>query len=107
MRKSQPETACRIAVSKRIPSLFLDTAFLRQQQAIIGRPDSRPGLAAIACPTLVLVGEGDEATPPELAREIAAGISRSRLITIPDSGHLSTLEQPRAVTEALVEWMRS
>ena len=82
-------------------------AFLRQQQAIIGRPDSRPGLAAIACPTLVLVGEGDEATPPELAREIAAGISGSRLVMIPDSGHLSTLEQPQAVTTALVEWMRT
>ncbi len=54
-------------------------AYLRQQQAILSRPDSRPGLAAIACPTLVLVGEGDEATPPELAREIAAGIAGSRL----------------------------
>jgi pimeloyl-ACP methyl ester carboxylesterase len=73
----------------------------------IAFPDSRPGLAAIACPTLVLVGEGDEATPPELAREIAAGISGSRLVMIPDSGHLSTLEQPQAVTAALVEWMRS
>jgi pimeloyl-ACP methyl ester carboxylesterase len=82
-------------------------AFLRQQQAIVGRPDSRPGLAAIRCPTLVLVGEGDEATPPELAREIAAGISGSRLVMIPDSGHLSTLEQPQAATQALVEWMRS
>jgi pimeloyl-ACP methyl ester carboxylesterase len=81
-------------------------AYLRQQQAILSRPDSRPGLAAIACPTLVLVGEGDEATPPELAREIAAGIPGSRLVAIPDSGHLSTLEQPRAVTEALIAWLR-
>ena len=80
-------------------------AFLRQQQAIIGRPDSRPGLAAISCPTLVLVGDGDEATPPELAREIAAGVPGSRLVLIPRSGHLSTLEQPEAVTQALVEWM--
>lgn len=82
-------------------------AYLRQQQAILSRPDSRPGLGAIACPTLVLVGEGDEATPPDLAREIAAGISGSRLAVIPDSGHLSTLEQPAAVTKALVEWLRS
>jgi pimeloyl-ACP methyl ester carboxylesterase len=82
-------------------------AFLRQQRAIIGRPDSRPGLGGIACPTLVLVGEGDEATPPELAREIAAGIPGSRLVMVPDSGHLSTLEQPQAVTAALVEWMRT
>jgi pimeloyl-ACP methyl ester carboxylesterase len=81
------------------------TAFLRQQAAIIGRPDSRPGLAAIQCPTLVLVGDGDEATPPELSREIAAGIPGARLVVIPDSGHLSTLERPEAVTGALVEWM--
>ncbi len=82
-------------------------AFLRQQQAIIGRPDSRPGLPAIACPTFVIVGEGDEATPPELSREIAAAIPGSRLVLIPDSGHLSTLERPQAVTDVLVEWMRS
>jgi pimeloyl-ACP methyl ester carboxylesterase len=81
-------------------------AFLRQQQAIIGRPDSRPGLPAIACPTIVIVGEGDEATPPELSREIAAGIPGSRLVMVPDSGHLSTLERPQAVTKALVEWLR-
>jgi pimeloyl-ACP methyl ester carboxylesterase len=71
----------------------------------LSRPDSRPSLAGISCPTLVLVGEGDEATPPELAREIAAGIRRSRLVVVPDSGHLSTLEQPSAVTKALVEWL--
>ncbi|HEX4408332.1 MAG TPA: alpha/beta fold hydrolase [Xanthobacteraceae bacterium] len=81
-------------------------AFLRQQQAIIGRPDSRPGLGAIRCPTLVLVGEGDMATPPELAQEIAAGIPGSRLVVVPGSGHLSTMEKPEAVTEALVEWLR-
>ena len=82
-------------------------AFLRQMQAIMGRPDSRPGLAAIACPTLVLVGEGDELTPPSLAQEIAAAIAGARLLVVPDCGHLSTLERPHAVTRALVEWMRS
>jgi pimeloyl-ACP methyl ester carboxylesterase len=81
-------------------------AYLRQQQAILGRPDSRPGLPAIACKTLMLVGEGDEATPPELAREIAAGISGARLVIVPDSGHLSTLERPQTVNKALVEWMQ-
>ena len=81
--------------------------YLRHQQAIIARPDSRQGLAAIACPTLVLVGEQDKGTPPELSREIAAGIPGSRLVIIPGSGHLSTLEQPQAVNRALVEWMTS
>jgi pimeloyl-ACP methyl ester carboxylesterase len=80
-------------------------AFLRQQQAIIGRPDSHPGLGAIKCPTLVLAGDDDQATPPELAREIAAGIPGSRLVVIADSGHLSTIEQPGRVTEALVAWV--
>jgi pimeloyl-ACP methyl ester carboxylesterase len=80
-------------------------AYLRQQQAILSRPDSRPRLSAISCPTLVLVGEADEATPPELAHEMAAGVRGSRLVVIPNSGHLSSLEQPTAVTKALVEWL--
>ena len=79
--------------------------FLRQQAAIIGREDARAGLAAIACPTLVLVGDGDELTPPFLSQEIAAGISGARLVVIPDCGHLSTLERPEAVNAALSEWI--
>jgi pimeloyl-ACP methyl ester carboxylesterase len=80
-------------------------AYLRQQKAIMSRPDSRPGLAAITCPTLVLVGDSDEPTPPDLAREMAAGIRGSKLVVVPDCGHLSTLERPELVTRALVEWM--
>jgi pimeloyl-ACP methyl ester carboxylesterase len=80
-------------------------AFVRQQRAIMTRPDSRPGLPSIRCPTLVLVGEGDQLTPPALSEEMAALIPNSRLVSVPDSGHLSTLEQPEAVTRALVEWM--
>ncbi len=82
-------------------------AFLRQQTAIIGRADSRPSLGAIVCPTLVLVGEGDELTPPVLSQEIAAAIAGARLVVVADCGHLSTVEQPQAVTQALVEWMQS
>jgi pimeloyl-ACP methyl ester carboxylesterase len=80
-------------------------AFVRQQTATMGRPDSRPMLATIDCPTLVLVGEQDELTPPGHAREIADGIRGARLVMVPDSGHLSTLEQPDAVTRALLEWL--
>jgi pimeloyl-ACP methyl ester carboxylesterase len=81
--------------------------FARQQTAIIGRPDSRPGLSAIRCPTLVLVGDGDALTPPELASEIAAGIHSARLVKVPGCGHLSTLEQPAAVSKALIELLQS
>ena len=82
-------------------------AFVSQQRAIMTRPDSRPGLSAIKCPTLVLVGDGDQLTPPHLAEEMAGLIPNSRLVTIADSGHLSTLERPEAVTKAMVEWMDS
>ena len=79
--------------------------FIRQQTAILGRADSRPTLGSIRCPTLVLVGEGDELTPPERAAEIAAGIPAARLTTVPQCGHMSTLEQPDEVTRALLEWL--
>jgi pimeloyl-ACP methyl ester carboxylesterase len=81
-------------------------AFLRQQKAIMSRGDARPLLASIACPTLVLVGDGDELTPLPLSQEITGGIAGSRLIVVPDCGHLSTMERPELVTQALVEWMR-
>jgi len=80
-------------------------AFARQQAALIARPDSRPTLATIDCPTLVLVGAEDQLTPPERAQEIADGIRGAQLVTVPDCGHLSTLEQPHAVTRALLGWL--
>src|ERR1700728_2933504 len=69
-------------------------AFIRQQTAIMNRCDSRAGLAAIGCPTLVLVGDADQLTPPARAQEVAAGIRGARMVQVPASGHLSTLEPP-------------
>ena len=82
-------------------------AYLRQQRAIISRPDSRPHLAAIACRTLVVVGDDDQLTPPDLAREMASAIPRARLAVIAECGHLSTVERPQAVNKALAEWLSS
>ncbi len=82
-------------------------AFVRQERAIMGRPDSRPLLGSIQCPTLVIVGDGDELTPPDLAREIAGGIAGSKLVIVPDCGHLSTIEKPEAVNAALAEFFRA
>ena len=81
--------------------------FIRQQTAILGRADSRATLGSIRCPTLVLVGESDELTPPERAAEIAAGIPGARLTTVPHCGHMSTLEQPDEVARALLEWLEA
>lgn len=77
-------------------------AFVRQQRAIIGRIDSRPSLAAIRCPTLVLVGDADKITPPEHAEELAQGIPGAELRVLDTCGHLSALEQPDAVSDALL-----
>lgn len=82
-------------------------AFVRQQNAIIGRPDSRPTLTTVSCPTLVLVGEQDQLTPPDRAVEMAHGIRGARLVTVPECAHLSTLEQPRQVTRALLDWLEA
>ena len=80
-------------------------AFVRQQKAIMMRPDSRPGLAALRCPTLVGVGEGDELTPPDVAREMASAIPQARFVSIAHAGHLSTLEQPGTLAELLAGWL--
>jgi pimeloyl-ACP methyl ester carboxylesterase len=82
-------------------------AFVRQTKAIKSREDSRPLLAKINCPTLVLVGDADVLTPPDLAQEIAAGIAGSKLVVVPNCGHLSTIEKPDAVNKVLTEWLTS
>jgi pimeloyl-ACP methyl ester carboxylesterase len=80
-------------------------AFVRQQRAIMTRPDSRPGLSRITCKTLVLCGRDDQATPVEVHREIAADIPDSRLTIIEHCGHLSTMEKPGEVNVALRAWL--
>jgi pimeloyl-ACP methyl ester carboxylesterase len=76
-----------------------------QQRAMLGRPDSLGDLATIRVPTLVLCGEGDAVTPRADHEAIAAGIDGARLIVVPESGHLSTIEQPAAVSAALSAWL--
>ena len=80
--------------------------FERQQRAIMGRPDSRPTLAGITCPTLVICGEDDLITPPELATEMADGIRHAKLKTIAQCGHLATLDQPEEVNRLLLDWIK-
>lgn len=81
-------------------------AFARQQHAIMHRPDSRPGLPRIACPTLVLVGADDIPTPLDRAEEMANLIPDARLEVVEQCGHLSTLEQPEAVSQAMARWLK-
>ncbi|MDO9712675.1 alpha/beta fold hydrolase [Paracraurococcus lichenis] len=78
--------------------------YINQQTANMNRVDSRPVLATIQCPTLVLVGDSDRLSPPDHAAEMQAGIRGSTLVVLPECGHLSTLERPEAVGEAMLAW---
>jgi pimeloyl-ACP methyl ester carboxylesterase len=80
-------------------------AFLRQQRAIMGRPDWRQSLPAIRCPTLVLCGREDQLTPLDLSEEIAALVPGARLAVVEDCGHLSTMERPWEVSVELRQWL--
>jgi pimeloyl-ACP methyl ester carboxylesterase len=78
-------------------------AFIRQQSAT--RPDSRPLLAHIRVPTLVVCGRQDIATPVDVAREMAADIPDARLVIIEDCGHLAPMERPAEVNDAMRTWL--
>jgi pimeloyl-ACP methyl ester carboxylesterase len=81
-------------------------AFVRQQTAVLGRPDSRPALAWIKCPTLVLTGDEDNTIPNSLSVEMADGIHGAKLTILSNCGHFPQSEQPQATADALVEWLR-
>jgi 3-oxoadipate enol-lactonase len=74
-------------------------------EAMKTRPDSSPDLTRIAIPTLVVVGEEDLVTPPEMARSLHEHIGGSRLAVIPGAGHLSNLEAPQAFNGALAGFL--
>lgn len=80
-------------------------AFKRQQEAIIGRIDSRAHLGAIRCPTLVVAARSDQLMPVEVLREMAEGIPGARLAIVEDCGHMATMEQPREVIALLRQWI--
>ena len=82
-------------------------AFIRQQNAVLSRPDSRPSMAWIKCPTLVLTSDTDNTVPNSLSDEMANGIPGAKLVVLADCGHLPQLEQPQACAEALVQWLRN
>ncbi len=79
--------------------------FLSINQAMLTRVDSRPGLAMIECPTLVIAGRQDCIVPLEEVEEVAAGIAGARFLTLDQCGHLAPLEQPGPVTRAFRSWL--
>lgn len=80
-------------------------AFVRQEEAVINRPDSRPALADISCDTLIICGDHDQRTPLECSREMEKAIPNSELHIFEDCGHLPPLEKPEETTELMREWL--
>jgi pimeloyl-ACP methyl ester carboxylesterase len=79
--------------------------FAAQIRALLQRPDATSVLPRIACPTLLLCGEQDGWSPPAQHRAMAQLIPGSEFVSVPDSGHMSPLEQPAAVNAALHAWL--
>ncbi len=82
-------------------------AFVRQQRAILRRPDSRPLLASIATPTLVAVGDSDQLTPPDEAVAIFRALPSPSFHLFHRCGHLPAIENPRETTNVLRNWLAS
>jgi 3-oxoadipate enol-lactonase len=78
------------------------------RQAVLGVANRLPAeseIGRIGAPTLVIVGNDDAATPPHKSQRIVELVAGARLVTIPDCGHTSTLEQPDVVTELLRDFL--
>jgi pimeloyl-ACP methyl ester carboxylesterase len=76
-------------------------------EAMMARPDSTPDLERIAVPALLIVGSEDELTPTSDAELMQNHIPRSRLVVLPEAGHLSSFEAPDGFTLALADFLAS
>jgi pimeloyl-ACP methyl ester carboxylesterase len=100
------------ASRKALVQIYLDMVLragaeqlIRQNEAIMARPDARTHLSRANCPTLVMCGDADQLTPPDCAREIAALVPGAHLVMVPQCGHMLTMEQPDAVNATLAAWL--
>lgn len=80
--------------------------YAAQINALLTRPDAGPLLPTIACPTLVLTGREDAWSGPAQHEAMAAAIPGVQLVIVEHCGHMCTMEQPQAVSEALAAWLR-
>jgi pimeloyl-ACP methyl ester carboxylesterase len=81
--------------------------FEAQQRALLARPDATRLLPGISCPTLVLCGRDDAWSPVTRHEEMARHIPGSEFVVVERCGHMSTMERPDEVSDALVRWLAS
>jgi pimeloyl-ACP methyl ester carboxylesterase len=93
---------------ERVTALILEQdprAIAGAQRGMAARTGSGDLLASVAVPTLVVTGEEDTVTGPEVGRELAAGIPGASFLLVKEAGHLVNLEQPEVVNEALLDFL--
>ncbi|MFE5505873.1 alpha/beta fold hydrolase [Amycolatopsis japonica] len=73
-------------------------------RAMAARPDSLETLRSADVPALVVVGEEDGLTPLEAANTLVETLPDARLVVLPEAGHLTPLEDPAGVVEAILGW---
>ena len=79
---------------------------IRQNRAVIARPDARVHLPYVNCPVLVLHGDSDQLVPLECGHEIARLVPQAQLHVVPRCGHMLTMERPQEVNARLAGWLR-
>lgn len=80
--------------------------YAAQTRALLSRPDATDVLRSVACPVLILCGLQDGWSPPERHQRMAELIPRPALLClIDDCGHMSMMEQPERVLDAMHEWL--
>jgi pimeloyl-ACP methyl ester carboxylesterase len=93
-----------VAAVRRVVEQTSPAAIAAAQRGMAARPDMTAFLSQIDLPTLVVVGAEDAISPPEEMRSIAAAIPHAQFVEIADAGHMTTMENPEAVSEALVRF---
>ncbi|MCA0247310.1 MAG: alpha/beta hydrolase [Proteobacteria bacterium] len=79
--------------------------YKRQEELAAIRVDRRPDLPRIKCPTIVVCGRDDAATPLFLSEEMAKAIPASALVVVEQCGHLVTMEKPEETNQILKLWL--
>lgn len=101
-RANQPELVERV---KQQMAENEPAGFIGALEAMKRRPDSTGDLGKIEVSTLIVVGENDAVTPPAASEAMKGEIATSKLVVIPDAGHISNLEAPAAFNDALAEFL--
>ena len=89
-------------VGRKSPAIFE-----AQIQALLTRPDAATVLDGVRCPTLIMCGRQDTWSPLARHEVMHTRLPGSRLVVVEEAGHMTTMEQPEAVTQAMAEWMEA